>query len=232
MQAMHDILERGRDLKSYDHNEFPGVVPRTFLGALFISIISYPLHILFKLTHLSKFYSQYICRMALGLVSWISFRSFRISVSNKFGHRCGILLTLLLCMQFHLPFYMSRPLPNTFALAMCMQGYSHWLDGRPTLCLYMMGVASVVFRCDMLVILLPTTLFMLISYEIPFWRTLFTGSGVVLLSLIMSVLIDSILWNRWVWPEGEVLYFNTALNKSSEWGTQPFHWYFSSAIPK
>lgn len=32
MQATHDFIFHGRDIGMYDHNSFPGVVPRSFAG--------------------------------------------------------------------------------------------------------------------------------------------------------------------------------------------------------
>ena len=45
VQAVHDILYLGvgRDsLGGYDHVEFPGVVTRTYIGSLVISLLSFP----------------------------------------------------------------------------------------------------------------------------------------------------------------------------------------------
>jgi len=57
-----------------------------------------------------------------------------------------------------------------------------------------------------------------IRKRLAFWQTLSHGLIASCLAIGLSVFIDSYFWQRWLWPEGEVLYFNTILNKSSHWG--------------
>ena len=127
MQAMFDILNFGSNLGKYDHLEFPGVVPRTFIGALIISFLTLPLRALVSFLALPDLYKQIACRVVLGMVSWISFVHFRNGVSFRFGTRASQLSGVLTSFQFHICFYMSRSLPNIFALALCLNAFAFWL---------------------------------------------------------------------------------------------------------
>lgn len=234
MQATHDLLQC-LPLGSFDHLEFPGVVPRTFLGAFVVSVVVLPLHyLLTALLGVTKMVSQYLIRIVLGTLLWASFVYFASALNRKFGHTRGIgdKFLYLSALQFHVPFYMSRTLPNTFALAGCLAAYASWLDHNPVRCLCIMAFFMITFRCDILVILAPLTLQMLIAKEISFFNTLTQGIRTAAYTLVLTTAVDSFFWQRWVWPEGIVLFYNTVENNSSNWGVMQWHWYVTSALPR
>lgn len=217
------------------------MVPRTFWGASILSALVYPaywaksselldLHFPASLQHPLLF--QLLSRFVLGFLGWLAFRRLMRTAGAVFGADAAACATLLTAFQFHLPFYMSRTLPNTFALLPAMLGCEAWLKGSPGRALGLLTLTCVIFRCDVVLLLGPLALQLLLQGRVRFWEGVGVGLRWGLASLASTLLLDSYFWGRWLWPEGEVLFFNTVENRSSEWGTQPFHWYFASAVPR
>ncbi|KAG8233710.1 hypothetical protein J437_LFUL013830 [Ladona fulva] len=231
LQATHDILYHRFNITEYDHHEFPGVVPRTFLGPLFLSLLASPLVAFFSLLGVRKFISQYIVRAVLGLCVLSAFKELRKVIESIFGIQLLIWFLAITLTQYHFMYYLSRPLPNIMVLPL-----GSWLKQDHRRFIYLSAAAIIIFRSELalfLGIILLTEIatkqlhpVSAIKYAIP--------AGIFFLSL--SFFIDSIFWKRPLWPEGEVLWFNIVLNRSSEWGVSfqihPFLWYFYSAIPR
>ncbi len=100
-----------------------------------------------------------------------------------------------------------------------VHGYAFWLRERWQAAIATFCVAIVWFRCDMIILAGPIVLSMLCTRTASFLAVLKWGLLCVAACLAITVSVDSIMWRRLLWPEGVVLRFNTAENKSSLWGT-------------
>ncbi|CAH0594133.1 unnamed protein product [Chrysodeixis includens] len=232
IQATHDILYHRYNLAQYDHNEFPGVVPRTFIGPLIISALSAPLVSILHLTGINKFWMQYVVRLTLAVSVIGAWSRVRNALQKQFGSTYAWWYTLITVTQYHFMFYMSRPLPNIMVLPLVLLAFEGWISGNHKQFLWMAGASIVIFRAELAMLFGLFLIIDLYFNKIDF-KTLFKiviPAGVALVAL--TVTVDSIFWRRLLWPEAEVFWFNTIMNKSSDWGTSPFLWYFYSALPR
>lgn len=121
IQATHDVIVYGtptRDVAarlraSYDHFDFPGAVPRTFVGAVLLAGIGGPLVSLFGFAR-----AQLVVRALLGLANAAALVVFARSLGRGLGIGVRRWWIVLLASQFHVVFYASRTLPNMFAFAL------------------------------------------------------------------------------------------------------------------
>ncbi|CAH2094537.1 unnamed protein product [Euphydryas editha] len=232
IQAFHDILYHRLNLSEYDHNEFPGVVPRTFIGPLVISLLCSPVAWIFHLLDLNKFWMQYVVRLTLALTVIAAWNRLRNALKNQFGSSFAWWFSLVSVTQYHFMFYMSRPLPNIMTLPLVLLALEGWLLGKHKQFIASAGAAIIIFRSELAMLFGLYLILDLYFKKIDVMMFIKTAVPVGFLLVSLTVVVDSIFWKRLVWPEAEVFWYNTILNKSSNWGTSPFLWYFYSALPR
>jgi alpha-1,6-mannosyltransferase len=237
LQATHDILHHGLDISKYDHLEFPGVVPRTFVGPLLLSLFAWPT--VFIESH---FAGQYAARLCLGGLICLSLLRLLASTRRLLGPVATNMTVILLCTQFHFIFWSSRTLPNILALPFVLEGLSHWLRSQATsdknelnICIRWLTFTAVVFRFEVGILLglILVSEWFIYRNTAAITGNILTGLVTAAVALAFTVPIDSFFWQSYpIWPEGVVFYFNGILNKSSEWGTLPVTAYALSFLPR
>jgi alpha-1,6-mannosyltransferase len=224
MQAMHDILFHRHNIDAYDHLVFSGPVPRTFLGSVIVSTASTPFAVALNLFDAPPWVYSYVVRMILSSFLVASICYLRLSVYKRHDASKAWWLGFVNLMQFHIPFYISRSLPNTFALFFTNMALGCILRQHFRYAIALLTASAVVFRSDTLVFSAPLVMYMLINKNISFVRFVLTGLITAFPCICISVAVDSFFWKKLLWPEALVFLFNTVQNKSVEWGTLPWHW--------
>ena len=255
-QAAHDALFVP-DVDEWDHHTYPGTVPRTFLGALGIAfiygvvatflrpiaracpgtsaaVLRYVVGSRAPPPNAPRLAAQVGCRLVLAVVTAAAFARFSRAAGRAFGSTARRLLCVLAAVQFHGPFYASRFLPNSLALPLVLWAYGAALDGHRGTALGLLGAVVASIRCDVAAVALPLGVaWCFIERSCPLTKGALCTILGCSLAIALSVVVDSRLWRRTVWPEGEVLLFNNPVeDRSAAWGTSPPLWYATSALPR
>ncbi|KAF2963000.1 hypothetical protein GQX73_g10575 [Xylaria multiplex] len=243
IQATHDILAYGTPTRNiyehlssnYDHFDFPGAVPRTFLGPVLLAGISQPL-----ITLVGFQYAQFIVRALLGLANSAALLVFKYNLEKTCGRSAARWYTLLQVSQFHILFYASRPLPNMFAFPLTTLAFSQLIPHaepkkqvlRYKIAIALLTMATAIFRSELAILMVTVTLYGLIVHRVPLTQIIKPFLAFFALALFISVPIDSYFWQKPLWPELWGFYYNAVLGSSSDWGVSPWHYYFTSALPR
>ncbi|RHZ68482.1 dolichyl-P-Man:Man(7)GlcNAc(2)-PP-dolichol alpha-1,6-mannosyltransferase [Aspergillus thermomutatus] len=245
IQAIHDILKYGIPtddfagvLAHYDHSTFPGAVPRTFVGAVVLSGLSQPF--IWLNENIDK---QTLARGILGLFNAVSLILFALGVRRAFGQTTAIWYLLFQASQFHIIYYASRTLSNMFAFGITTLAMRALLPEpvapdvyrkRCRVALFLLTIAGIIFRSELALFLAAHTLFLFTTGRIRVIQEIIpAGTLGLAVGLAITVLVDSFFWQQFpLWPELAAFKFNVISGQASAWGTHPWHFYFSGAIPR
>lgn len=116
---------------------------------------------------------------------------------------------------------------------------------RTKLGLYLLTIATVIFRSELAILLATHCAWLFFKAQtfegkVMLIRKAFIPSILpgAMLALLLTVSIDTYFWQSpvYLWPELSAFLSNVFPSKdslgASAWGTQPWHWYFTSALPR
>lgn len=100
--------------------------------------------------------------------------------------------------------------------------------------LTLLTIAGVIFRSELAVLVATQAVYLLSIRHVSLTKAVIpAGLMGLAIALPTTVAIDSHFWSEFpTWPEWSSFYYNTLLGKSSDWGTSPWHFYFTNALPR
>lgn len=249
IQAVHDILAHGKHIQLYDHQEFPGAVPRTFVGALALAVLTKPLHLLLQ-DDPTGFDLQLMVRGLLGVLNFFGLLYFKQTVVGALDQQeaaadtgkrsssrrtrgwadVGLWFTILTASQFHIIYYSSRTLPNFFALPLVNIALASVVKSDYAGAVVLLAFTTVVFRIELVLLMLSVGFVAFIGRKVSLAtlvKSALLGGAV---GCALSLAIDSFFWGKLTIPELESFIFNVIHGESAKWGVEPFYYYFTKYL--
>ena len=94
-------------------------------------------------------------------------------------------------------------------------------------------IVGIIFRSELALLLGTHTLWLLLRSRLSIPQVITPGLFGALIGLLVTVPLDSFFWQRFpLWPEFSAFIYNVVENRASDWGTSPWHYYFTSALPR
>jgi hypothetical protein len=195
----------------------------------------------------------------LGFLVAVALSYYSRNVRRAYGPVTALFYTFLQLSQFHLPYYASRTLPNTFALLVSIIAHACFLpipassartqQNQYKLGIYLLSFAAVVFRAELALLLGFQSLYLLLSKRMTLRQIIVAVLVSSVIGFVATTSVDSCFWQPYrrnpifttpflteklglIWPEFSAFYFNAIQGNASAWGESPWHYYFTSAIPK
>ncbi|XP_031367089.1 probable Dol-P-Man:Man(7)GlcNAc(2)-PP-Dol alpha-1,6-mannosyltransferase isoform X2 [Apis dorsata] len=202
LQAMHDILYHGFNLSEYDHHEFPGVVPRSFVGSIIVSGLASPLIATINYMQINKFFAQYVVRATLGLLVIGTLKLYRDALQSIFGLQFTKWFVAITITQYHFMYYLSRTLPNIMTMPLVLLALYGWLKQSHIIFIWSSAAAIIIFRAELAMLLGLFLLYDIANKKLTILRLFKIAVPAGIFFLTLTIAIDSIFWKRLLWPEG------------------------------